>query len=454
MMQRRDLLTASAIWTAASYSRVFGANERIRIAGLGVGGRATYLLGLAARAENTEIVAVCDGSETRRLAAKEKFSPGGKEYLDYREVLGRNDIDGVVIGAPDHWHVPMTVDAVKAGKDVYVEKPVSHTIEEGERVEKAVLDSKQVVQVGYQQRSWPHFLQAREIVAEGKLGQISLVLTSWYQDYVVKQALPQLDPSKIDWKRFLGSAPDQPFDALRCARWRWFWDFGGGHLTDLYSHYGDVVQWYMEQYAPRTAQATGNRHALPRFECPDTINAAWDYPGFTMVYNGALNGSLDGGKHKFAFEPLTESETELVVGGQYQFRSGGEYHLQNRETISKLQQAVRQNNPATFQEYTDLLDDQSRHLCTLRGLMQLKYSDHPVPLEEVEPAKEIVKRFTTGAMSYGSISKEAHETLAIAMNRLGGMSNTGEGGEDEERFKRDANGDSRRSAVKQVASGR
>jgi predicted dehydrogenase len=123
-----------------------------------------------------------------------------------------------------------------------------------------------------------------------------LVLTSWYQDYVANmQEPPKLDAAKIDWKRFLGSAPDQPFDALRCARWRWFWDFGGGHLTDLYSHYGDVVQWYLGQYAPRTAQATGNRNALPQFECPDTINAAWEYPGFTMVYNGALNGSLDGG---------------------------------------------------------------------------------------------------------------------------------------------------------------
>jgi glutamate synthase domain-containing protein 2/glutamate synthase domain-containing protein 1/glutamate synthase domain-containing protein 3 len=159
-------------------------------------------------------------------------------------------------------------------------------------------------------------------------------------------------------------------------------------------------------------------------------------------------------KHAYAFQPLTESETELMVGGQYQFREGGEYHLLNPETISKLQQAVRQNNPATFQEYTDLLDDQNRHMCTLRGLFQLKYSKKPLPLDEVEPAKEIVKRFTTGAMSFGSISKEAHETLAIAMNRMGGMSNTGEGGEDEERFKRDANGDSRRSAVKQVASGR
>jgi len=159
-------------------------------------------------------------------------------------------------------------------------------------------------------------------------------------------------------------------------------------------------------------------------------------------------------KHSFAFQPLTESETELVVGGHYQYREGGEYHLLNPETISKLQHSVRANNATTFQEYTDLLDERNRNLCTLRGLLKLNYSDTPIPIEEVEPAKEIVKRFTTGAMSYGSISKEAHETLAIAMNRLGGMSNTGEGGEDEERFKRDANGDSRRSAVKQVASGR
>ncbi len=159
-------------------------------------------------------------------------------------------------------------------------------------------------------------------------------------------------------------------------------------------------------------------------------------------------------KHGYAFQPLTDSETELVVGGQYQYREGGEYHLVNPLTISKLQHAVRTNSYATFQEYTDLIDDQNHNLCTLRGLLKLKYIQKPLAIEEVEPAKEIVKRFTTGAMSFGSISKEAHETLAIAMNRLGGMSNTGEGGEDEARFKPDANGDSRRSAVKQVASGR
>ena len=159
-------------------------------------------------------------------------------------------------------------------------------------------------------------------------------------------------------------------------------------------------------------------------------------------------------KHEHAFRPLTESETELAVGGAYHQRVNGEYHLLNSSTISKLQQAVRQDSFQTFQEYTDLIDQQSSNMATLRSLMKLKKSAKPVPIEEVEPAKEIVKRFTTGAMSFGSISKEAHETLAIAMNRIGGKSNTGEGGEDEERFKPDANGDLRRSAVKQVASAR
>jgi glutamate synthase domain-containing protein 2/glutamate synthase domain-containing protein 1/glutamate synthase domain-containing protein 3 len=159
-------------------------------------------------------------------------------------------------------------------------------------------------------------------------------------------------------------------------------------------------------------------------------------------------------KHEHAYRPITEFETELTVGGNYHQRVDGEYHLLNPLTIGKLQQAVRQESAQTFQEYTDLIDKQSSNLCTLRGLMNLKKSDKPVPIEEVEPTKEIVKRFTTGAMSFGSISKEAHETLAIAMNRIGGKSNTGEGGEDEERFQRDANGDLRRSAVKQVASAR
>jgi glutamate synthase domain-containing protein 2/glutamate synthase domain-containing protein 1/glutamate synthase domain-containing protein 3 len=158
-------------------------------------------------------------------------------------------------------------------------------------------------------------------------------------------------------------------------------------------------------------------------------------------------------KHAYAFQPITEADTELAVGGSYAYRVRGENHLLNPTTISKLQHAVRQRSYATFQEYAETIDAKSRELNTLRGLFEFK-EGKAIPIEDVEPASEIVKRFATGAMSFGSISKEAHETLAIAMNRIGGRSNTGEGGEDEARYTPDANGDSRRSSIKQVASGR
>ncbi|MGA9119019.1 MAG: glutamate synthase large subunit, partial [Bacteroidota bacterium] len=159
-------------------------------------------------------------------------------------------------------------------------------------------------------------------------------------------------------------------------------------------------------------------------------------------------------KHHHALQNVTEAESELELGGTYQFRINGERHQVNPSTVAKLQQAVRTGDYATYREYAEIVNTQNRDLCTLRGLMEFREGLPGVPLEEVEPAKEIVKRFVTGAMSFGSISKEAHETLAIAMNRIGGRSNTGEGGEEESRFTPDANGDSRRSAIKQVASAR
>ncbi|MEZ5371738.1 MAG: glutamate synthase-related protein [Microthrixaceae bacterium] len=145
----------------------------------------------------------------------------------------------------------------------------------------------------------------------------------------------------------------------------------------------------------------------------------------------------------------------LEAGGEYQWRREGEYHLFNPKTVFKLQHATRAKSYDIFKEYTSLVNDQSQQLATLRGLFELDTEARPsIPLEDVEPVSEIVKRFSTGAMSYGSISAEAHETLAIAMNRLGAKSNTGEGGEDADRFTPDDNGDLRRSSIKQVASGR
>jgi glutamate synthase (ferredoxin) len=159
-------------------------------------------------------------------------------------------------------------------------------------------------------------------------------------------------------------------------------------------------------------------------------------------------------RHRRGFPDRPTNGHVLDAGGQYQYRKDGEYHLFNPETIHRLQYACRTGNYKVFQEYSRLVDDQSKRAATLRGLMELKFAPAPVPLEEVEPVEEIVKRFKTGAMSYGSISKEAHESLAIAMNRIGGKSNTGEGGEDPARYVPDPNGDSRNSAIKQVASAR
>ena len=158
-------------------------------------------------------------------------------------------------------------------------------------------------------------------------------------------------------------------------------------------------------------------------------------------------------RHRTAFPERPVNGGTLPAGGLYQWRNDGEYHLFNPESIHRLQKSVRTGSFAVYKEYAKIINGNSAHLCTLRGLLDFKAAT-PIPLDEVEPVEAIVKRFKTGAMSYGSISKEAHETLAIAMNRIGGRSNTGEGGEDPERYRPMANGDSKNSAIKQVASGR
>jgi glutamate synthase (ferredoxin) len=159
-------------------------------------------------------------------------------------------------------------------------------------------------------------------------------------------------------------------------------------------------------------------------------------------------------RHSHAFPDRQVNGETLDVGGQYQWRADGEVHLFSPQTVHKLQRAVRNADYKSFKEYSALVNEQTKRHCTLRGLLELKFPAQPIPIDEVESVESIVKRFKTGAMSYGSISKEAHESLAVAMNRIGGKSNTGEGGEDPSRYTLEPNGDSKNSAIKQVASGR
>ena len=219
----RRRFIGGVIATAASYGRVLGANERIRIGAIGTGGRWQALFDALQKTGGNDVVAVCDVYEPHRLQAKARAAADATDHVDYREVLARKDIDAVVIATPDHWHVAITIDAVRAGKDVYCEKPVTHTPAEGAPLIKAVRESKRVVQIGLQQRSWEHYVAVKkDVIDAGVLGQVTLIRTYWYQNHnTAGGRAPTFDTAKLDWKRFLGSAADRPFDADTFANWRW-----------------------------------------------------------------------------------------------------------------------------------------------------------------------------------------------------------------------------------------
>ena len=304
---RRDFLketvvagATAAVLGGLAPARVLGANDKIRVGAIGTGGRCQSLMKIFLDNPSVDLVAVCDVYGPRRDKALKIAGPDAKSYLDYHELLDRKDVDAVIIGSPDHWHKQMLIDAVHAGKDAYLEKPIMHSIEEGVEMVRAVEETKRIVQTGTQQRSWPHWIMGKQIIDSGKLGRITFVHTYWYQDYTLfLPVLPAVDQSQLDWKRFLGDAPDQPFTLEKFHWWRWFWDFGGGILTDLLTHWIDVIQWYMGQPAPLTATTTGEVYHMP-WQAPDTLTAAYEYPGkFMVTFTGAINSSVDDGGIEF-----------------------------------------------------------------------------------------------------------------------------------------------------------
>jgi predicted dehydrogenase len=302
MIDRRTFLTAAsglALTARVARASVQGANNRIRIGVIGTGGRARGLMQLLKRLPGNEMVAVCDVYEPRVLQAAEIATTATAKVSDYRRILDDRDIDAVVIATPDHWHKTIALDAVAAGKDVYVEKPVSHTIEEGEEMVKAIEASKQIVQTGTQQRSWDHWVLGKQIIDSGRLGQITFVQTYWYQ-HATEGNYPPVSMDKLDWKRWLGPAADQPFRPERFYQWRHFWDFGGGQLTDLMTHWIDVVHWYMNVDAPLSASATGRNYSLKLWEAPDTVNATIEFPkNFMAAYLGTYVSKVDDGGLEF-----------------------------------------------------------------------------------------------------------------------------------------------------------
>jgi predicted dehydrogenase len=290
MPERRTVLKAVAgasLMSAASLGRILGANDRVRVGLIGhglIGKR--HLLDFKAQPD-VEIAAVCEVSDARLDEAAAAAGNGPARYKDFRKLLERQDIDAVVVSTPDHWHALMTILACAAGKDVYVEKPLTHALREGEWMLQAAAARKRVVQVGTQQRSGRHYQRCAELVRAGHIGEVHSVRMAAYRNILpgFSQAIGEpLSPS--DWDMWLGPAPFVPFDPRRCLyHFRWYWDYSGGQTTNLLAHHIDIVQWIMGK-TPLRVSAMGARYALQGIgETPDVFEAILEYPGFLATWS-------------------------------------------------------------------------------------------------------------------------------------------------------------------------
>lgn len=295
---RRTFAKASALaLTAASYSRVLGANDKIRLGFVGVGNRGDQLLDAFLVHKDCEIAALCDVYEPYLPAAKTKVGGGASDFDDYRKLLEDKSLDAAVIATPDHWHALQFIDACKAGKDVYVEKPLSLTIGEGRRMCQVAAETKRVTQVGLHRRSTPYVMEAVKRIREGAIGKVTLAKSYMHRNETPMGIGNPADgepPPGLDWDRWLGPAPMTKFNTNKALyKFRWFSNYSGGQITNMGTHYLDVIQWALGQDAPKTVACLGGKYAVTdNRDIPDTLEAMWEFDGclatFTQVNaNGA-----------------------------------------------------------------------------------------------------------------------------------------------------------------------
>jgi predicted dehydrogenase len=294
-------LATSALTLPASAQPV-GANERINIGLVGTGGRCRHLMAALAKVPNTRMTALCDVYDPNLELAQKLAEPKAFTTRDYHALLARKDVQAVLIASPDHWHTPMTIDAMAAGKHVYVEKPLTHKMREGAEITAALAKHKKIVQVGTQQRSMPHIVRARELVQAGRIGTVHKVRMTWNRNTDrVKPGPQNVDAKRLDWKRFLGNAPAQDFDAYKFRNWRWFWDFGNGILTDLMVHWLDVAHWILSADHPEKAVTVGDHYTARKvWQTPDTIQTLLVYPNeLQMHFEGTFCNARQGAMIEF-----------------------------------------------------------------------------------------------------------------------------------------------------------
>ncbi len=277
-MQRRTFLCSAGAFLQPP--------DRVRAGVIGTGGRGR-LLTAEFREIGAEIAAVCDVYQPNLDAGLQAASTGARAYKDYRRLLEDPSLHAVVIATPDHWHARMVIDAVEAGKDVYVEKPLTHTIDEALQVVDAVRRTRRVVQVGTQRRSAPLFMEAKRVVDSGRLGGVRLV-NSWWLNHQSSLSRGRLE-GELDWQQWLGPAPRRPLDPMRFFNWYYYFDYSGGLLIGQAAHMVDVFHWFMNSSAPLAVTCSGGRVNLEGAEVTDTASILIEYPEnyfavFTLGY--------------------------------------------------------------------------------------------------------------------------------------------------------------------------
>ena len=306
-VHRREFIKTAGAATAAtalSYSRVIGANDRVRLGLIGCGSRGVGNMNNFLKLNGVEVTALCDVYSAHVDEAR-KTAAAAKTFTDHRHVADMKDVDAVIIAVPDHWHNAITIDALNAGKDVYVEKPLTLRIEEGPEIVKAARVNKRICQVGMQQRSGRHYLQAKqEYLDTKKLGTITLVRTWWHGNTFHLRRAPEslrTQPAGLDWARFLGPVKWRDWDPQQFHNWRAYLDYGGGQVTDLFTHWIDVVHMFMGQDIPIAASASGGVYAYKDGRtAPDTIHVLLEYPTeFTATFEATLVPSITGAAIEF-----------------------------------------------------------------------------------------------------------------------------------------------------------
>ncbi|HWQ55807.1 MAG TPA: Gfo/Idh/MocA family oxidoreductase [Bryobacteraceae bacterium] len=292
MEPNRRTFLGTALAAAPLYvpRSAFGANDRVAFGLIGAGGRGRYLTNTFQKL-GAECVAIAEVYEPNVASAK-AISPNAKTYDDYHDLLKQGGLDAVVIATPDHQHCPNLLAALAAKKDVYLEKPMSHSLEESQRMIKAVRASKQIVQIGMQRRSAPSVIKGKEIIDSGILGKITMVKPLW--NWNVSRPLNNEPlPGKLNWKLFLGPAKDRDLEPMMFRSWRYFWDFSGGNMTDQGTHLMDVVQWYMGVPQALSAISYGQRAKNTGSQVPDVFCAVFEYPAFMATWTLNYCNSYD-----------------------------------------------------------------------------------------------------------------------------------------------------------------